>query len=233
MPVEVGGAASTPSNRRPQPHSEGKPAHVHRSRPSRGTREGYGLHVPTRLEDFAREASLRRGWKIGCGTCGAGELRAGIRHVARGIPLRLFESRSARDRSGQLFDDRSRDELIETSAQEVSLEPVPWRVVLGSPSHPLNEGEAERLSEVCVKADLGGVASAAAFPDWLGYLGMILYELDRFESQRSVIGQSWARQFVSMGGDAREWGRLEHRAMTWSHLALAAHEGLGRRRSLD
>jgi hypothetical protein len=103
---------------------------------------------------------------------------------------------------------------------------VPWHRLVGS-GRPLSPSEASHLTDLCIDARLGSVARAASFPDWLGYLGMVLHALERYEINRIRIGTAWAEQFIEMGGDRHAWGLYGHRPMTWRDLELAERQGLG------
>lgn len=76
-------------------------------------------------------------------------------------------------------------------------------------------------------ARLSDLASAATFPDWLGYLGIILDVLKRYEAERLTIGTEWARQFTTMGGDPATWERFKREPISWCDLELAEAERLG------
>ena len=115
--------------------------------------------------------------------------------------------------------------LVDGATGEV--EPLPWRQIVESPRPQLSISEAEQLTETCNEARLTDLAAAAPFPDWLGYLGMILSELEGFHRCRLRIGQEWSRQFVAMGGERMKWSRFEQEALSWRDLELAEHERLG------
>ena len=107
-------------------------------------------------------------------------------------------------------------------------------------SSPLTPDEADCLASVCVSAPLKQVARVASFPDWLGYLGMILCEFERsyvaenrgFEEHRRRIGASWALQFIGLGGDPAAWIPFWSRPMSPSDLGMAERQGLGDFRSI-
>ena len=154
------------------------------------------------LVKFASEANARGVcWHIGCTTCGAGELRGGIRRLARGD----------------------------------SLQQAAWVEELGaaaSPS-PLTPQEADALAGVCSDAPLDRVARAASFPDWLGYLGFILWELTPYRDHRLRIGRAWSREFIRLGGREETWTPFERRAMSWHDLETAEQERIGTQETSD
>jgi hypothetical protein len=80
---------------------------------------------------------------------------------------------------------------------------------------------------VCIDARLRSVARAASFPDWLGYLGIVLDALDRYAINRTRIGRAWAEQFIEMGGDRHDWDWFGQKPMTWRDLELAERQRLG------
>jgi hypothetical protein len=91
----------------------------------------------------------------------------------------------------------------------------------------LTSSEAESLAALTREADLRKIASAADFPDWLGYLGMTLLELVPFREHRLRIGRAWAPQFIAMGGAPAVWNRLQHDPISWRDLETAETERLG------
>jgi hypothetical protein len=148
------------------------------------------------LVEFASEANARGVcWRIGCTTCGASELRGGIRRLARG-----------------------------GSPQRPS-----WLEELGAAASPsaLTPQEAGVLASVCSGAPLDRVARAASFPDWLGYLGFILWELTPYRNHRLRIGRAWSREFIRLGGQEETWMPFERRAMSWHDLEAAEQERIG------
>jgi hypothetical protein len=134
--------------------------------------------------------------------------------MARQVPLRVVAR--VDDHNMQLFRPAESEEGL-----------LEWWRAGGRPSYSLRLDEAEHLTRLCCGGDLTRVAGVAAFPDWLGYLGVVLHELRRFESCRFRIGHSWANQFIAMGGDVENWGRFEVEAMRWQDLEAAESERLG------
>jgi hypothetical protein len=122
------------------------------------------------------------------------------------------------------------------------LDQTPWPA-LGPPydSSPLTPAEADGLARVCISAPLARVARAASFPDWLGYLGMILWQLKTsyigenrgFEEHRRRIGASWALQFIGLGGDPAAWIPFWSRPISHTDLEIAESQGLGDFRSVS
>jgi hypothetical protein len=168
------------------------------------------------LADLFAEASRREVcWRIHCTTCGAGELRSGVFLLARRVPLRLVA-----------LPVHTNPELFTMNAVSDELPTVAWHR-LASPRGKLRAAEADHLTKVCVEARLRDLARAAAFPDWLGYLGIILDELQGYDEQRLRIGIEWARQFTTMGGDPAAWERFKHEPISWRDLELAEAEWLG------
>jgi len=151
---------------------------------------------------------------VQCTTCGAGELRSGVALLARRVPLRLVPVPGHADRH------------VLSAVPIDDLPAVAWDRLV-SPRGKLSRSEAAHLTQVCVDARLSDLAQAATFPDWLGYLGIILDELERYEMHRLRIGTEWAEQFTSMGGDPAAWARFSRDPMSWRDLELAEIEGLG------
>jgi hypothetical protein len=108
------------------------------------------------------------------------------------------------------------------------LDQTPWPVRHPSyDSPPLTVAEAGRLTRVCVSAPLDQVARAASFPDWLGYLGMILWELREFKEHRLRIGAVWSLQFIGLGGDPATWTPFWRHPLGWRDLGTAERQRLG------
>jgi hypothetical protein len=122
------------------------------------------------------------------------------------------------------------------------LDQTPWPDP-GPPydSSPLTAAEAGGLARVCVSAPLDQVARVASFPDWLDYLGMILWQLETswvgenppfrfgadFEEHRRRIGASWGLQFIGLGGDPAAWIPFWSRPITHMDLGMAEGQRLG------
>ena len=76
---------------------------------------------------------------------------------------------------------------------------------------------------------LGGVARIVGFPDWLGYLGVILHEVGHHPPSLLRLGAAWAPQFIRMGGGILLWEPFGAgtQLLTWRTLELAERDRLG------
>jgi hypothetical protein len=114
-----------------------------------------------------------------------------------------------------MHDMRRAFEPHEAEQVPASAQPAPWREVIGTHVPPLTRTEAVALAEVCGHARLVDVALTVPFPTWLGYLGMILFELEPYPDLRLAVGRAWVSQFVDMGGSPGTWDRFKPGPLSW------------------
>ncbi len=58
----------------------------------------------------------------------------------------------------------------------------------------LSEGQQRALIGIAVDASLQKIASLAKFPDWLGYLGLVLFYTERTEDSERRLTKAWVPQ---------------------------------------
>lgn len=58
---------------------------------------------------------------------------------------------------------------------------------------PQSSPEKEKIIKICLKASIRYIAENCKFPDWLGYLGLLLYETEEAESYNE-LSINWGRQ---------------------------------------
>ncbi len=97
-----------------------------------------------------------------------------------------------------------------------------------------DRGDGLALAASAATLPLEGVSRIVGFPDWLGYLGVILDEVGRHPPSLDRLAACWAPQFIRMGG-SRAWMPYStgSRLFTWRTLELAERQGLGKRDGAD
>jgi hypothetical protein len=87
----------------------------------------------------------------------------------------------------------------------------------------------EVLAGCAATLPLEGASQIVGFPDWLGYLGVILDEVGRHPPSLLRLGAAWAPEFIRVGGATSTWERYGSGKdlLTWRTLELAEREGLG------
>ena len=58
---------------------------------------------------------------------------------------------------------------------------------------PRSSPEKEKIIKICLKASIRYIADNCKFPDWLGYLGLLLYEVEEAGSYGS-LSLNWTKQ---------------------------------------
>lgn len=115
-------------------------------------------------------------WKIGCTTCGHDSFRQALWALVHGKHPDVEWS----------IDSRSAEST--TSAPRKS---APSRQQWSSASQ-------RRLQAIAAEVDLPGVAASASFPDWLGYLGLVLWYTEDVERARSVLTDALVPQLLGL-----------------------------------
>lgn len=109
-------------------------------------------------------------WKIWCGTCGHAYFKQGFQELAAG--------RSPLDGDWPIYSGR-------TSSGS-------WY------PRSYDERERELLLEICRTADIGFIARHCRFPDWLGYLGLVLHDVCPGSDAYPRLSSEWARQLITL-----------------------------------
>lgn len=112
-------------------------------------------------------------WKQHCVTCGHTHFRYAFAEMAAG--------RSPRGQGWVVH--RSRADY------SADLGPLPMRY-----SHR----QREAICNICQQADLASITANTSFPDWLGYLGLVLKHMAGESQAYRHLSMSWARQLHRM-----------------------------------
>lgn len=69
---------------------------------------------------------------------------------------------------------------------------------LGSLPRSYTDQQREKIISICLQSDLSSIASFCKFPDWLGYLGLILEHMFSAEKPYRKLSESWALQLSGL-----------------------------------
>jgi hypothetical protein len=81
-----------------------------------------------------------------------------------------------------------------------------------------------------VATPLVEIARTAGFPDWLGYLGIVLREVEADRPSAGELTVSWIPQLIALGGNEATWRRFvepDLMLLKWSDLEQAEAERIG------
>jgi len=109
-------------------------------------------------------------WKLYCTTCGHAHFRYALREIANG--------KTPEDQDWIIHINR-------TNYNE-----------LGSFPFTYSPNECESIAEICSGANISGIKNKCIFPDWLGYLGLVLFHIKDNDLALSVISKSWSKQLL-------------------------------------
>lgn len=110
-------------------------------------------------------------WKLRCTTCGHMHFRYAFRELARG--------KSPKDKDWIITKQKTR--------YQDELGPLPRRYL---------PREKERFLDVCSKASLTAISDVCSFPDWLGYLGLVLHHMRSSNPAYKALSINWAKQLL-------------------------------------
>jgi len=111
-------------------------------------------------------------WNLGCTTCGHMHFRYAFLELAKG--------KSPTDSQWQIHDRNTTYDH------------------LGSLPRNYTEEQKEIIHKICCEADLGIIESSCKFPDWLGYLGLILEHTYSGSKTYTELSSSWASQLIEL-----------------------------------
>ncbi|MCX6782034.1 MAG: hypothetical protein NTW66_02880 [Candidatus Magasanikbacteria bacterium] len=115
-------------------------------------------------------------WNIVCTTCGHGAFKVSYAKIING--------QNPDDESFWPYGKENDDSLKEMNVN---------RVFLGDAS-----ADAQiKLASVVAKAKLSDIQSVAKFPDWLGYIGLVIHHCPNQEA-RKIISDSFLSQFIEL-----------------------------------
>jgi len=69
---------------------------------------------------------------------------------------------------------------------------------IGSFPRNYSEIQKEKVLNICADADIGQIALSCKFPDWLGYLGLILAHMKMENEAYIQLSQKWASQLKDL-----------------------------------
>lgn len=124
-------------------------------------------------------------WKLVCTTCGHTHFRYALMQLANGL--------SPNDKEWIIHNDRTNFESE-----------------LGQIPRIYSEISKDKVIRLCSTADLVALSRTCLFPDWLGYLGLILYHMNYDSDSFRMMNRKWAAQLVVMvHKDAKIHNRLK------------------------
>lgn len=152
-----------------------------------------------------------------CTTCGHMLFRYGLREIALGA-----------DPTSSSWLVTDGNPVLRGGRPLAELGPIP-----GFGHWPMDE--QRRLKSVAQDADLKIVAASASFPDWLGYLGLVLHYTDDAEREDLGLTRRWAPQLAQMVRQDSEACSIlvalssdPSRPLTWRFLEAVEIAGLSR-----
>lgn len=132
------------------------------------------------FEEICKLASKERWcWKIFCTTCGHMDFRYAFAELAAG---------NSPDNDSWL----------------VHKSNAGYSDLLGSPPTSYSEKQKEAVINICCNANLSLIAKSCKFPDWLGYLGLVLEDMASKSDSYKKLSQNWASQLSPMVSDEKE-----------------------------
>ena len=111
-------------------------------------------------------------WKIACSTCGHLHFRYAYHQIGKGIIV------------------GSSDWIITESKTSYDDE-------LGSPPKQFEQEVRKYFLNECKDSSLGRISQECKFPDWLGYLGLVIHHFKHDQHFQS-LSKSWSEQLSKM-----------------------------------
>ena len=62
----------------------------------------------------------------------------------------------------------------------------------------LTDDQKNTIVGICVEANLSSIAGTCKFPDWLGYLGLVLHDMKTNSDTYNALSVAWAAQLKGM-----------------------------------
>lgn len=113
-------------------------------------------------------------WNLACTTCGHEVFRSAMRDLAGGLD----------------------PESAAWTVHRASLQPT---VATRRPAQPLGDwphDEQALLQQTAVGCDLDVISRLAAFPDWLGYIGILLRYTEQAEASNRLLTRAFVPQLI-------------------------------------
>ena len=112
-------------------------------------------------------------WNLFCTTCGHMHFRYALYEMAKGkTPSRI---------NWIVFTQNRR--------LDQEIEKFPWNY---------SESEKSFLHGICINSDIEMISSACSFPDWLGYLGIVLYHTNSQSQSFQELSKTWSLKLAKM-----------------------------------
>ena len=112
-------------------------------------------------------------WKLFCGTCGHTHFRYAFSELTAG--------KSPTDENW----------LIHRKITKYS-------DILGKLPYSYTEQQKEKVLHICVNANISSIAATCIFPDWLGYLGLVLEHMRCSSNSYRMLSTCWASQLADL-----------------------------------
>ena len=112
-------------------------------------------------------------WNLHCTTCGYLHFRYAFSELANG--------KSPEDK----------DWLIHTNKTQ-------YHRLIGPLSRQYSESQKDKFLNICLDADLHTIAKTCKFPDWLGYLGLVLVHMLTNAQTYKSVSSKWASQLKEL-----------------------------------
>jgi|WetSurMetagenome_2_1015567.scaffolds.fasta_scaffold115053_2 hypothetical protein len=144
-------------------------------------------------------------WNLYCGTCGHSCFRYGFREIARGL--------RPGDPNWLVY-----EPFIAHSNAPEPLGPLPRKY------SPI---EKQTILTICLDADICAIARDCRFPDWLGYLGLVLEHMRTDSELYRELSARWALRLKDLAYDfSQSHSRLEEIAANPAMLLSIQDLGL-------
>jgi len=132
------------------------------------------------LESLCRLASEEKWcWDLYCSTCGHLHFRYAFAELAQG---------KSPDQSGWLIHRRR------TSFSK-QLGGIPWKYT---------DEQKESILRVCARASIATISTTCRFPDWLGYLGLVIEHMRSDSEAYRALSVGWANQLMGLLSESDE-----------------------------
>jgi len=69
---------------------------------------------------------------------------------------------------------------------------------LGALPRSYSEDQKEMVLRICLEANIVSIASSCKFPDWLGYLGLVLDHMYSAANTYKLVSSRWASQLKEL-----------------------------------
>lgn len=115
-------------------------------------------------------------WKLSCTTCGHLHFRYAFAELAAG---------KSPDKPDWIVHGRN-------TMYSNSIGPLP---------QDYSKEQKDKLNDICRNASLSSIANICKFPDWLGYLGLVLEHMYSGEESYKKLSESWAFQLSGLVSD--------------------------------